>query len=414
MMNANKIREDFPILKRKVYGKPLVYLDNAATTQKPRQVIQAITDYYENHNSNVHRAVHKLSQEATQAYDEAHEKVAKFIAAAGMDEIIFTKNTTESINIAANSLGRQLKKGDEIILTQMEHHSNIVPWQQIAKKTGAKIRYAEISPNGELNMKQLQSLINGKTKVAAFTHVSNVLGTVNPAKEIISLAKEAGAITVLDGAQSAPHMPVNVKELGCDLMAFSGHKMLGPTGIGVLYGKKELLETMEPLLYGGDMISEVSYEDAKWNELPWKFEAGTPNMEGAVGLSAAIDYLQKIGMKNIHEHEKKLTRTAYEKLSEIEELKIYGPTPDKRGGLVAFSINGVHNHDVSAMLDAQGIAVRGGHHCAMPLAKLLGITGTTRASFYLYNTTEEIKKLAGALATVSGRMKKFGATGKRR
>ncbi len=407
MVNVKKIREDFPILKRKVYGKPLIYLDNAATTQKPRQVIQAITDYYEGYNSNVHRAVHKLSQEATRAYDEAHEKVASFISAKGMEEIVFTKNTTESINIVANALSKSLKSGDEIVLTQMEHHSNIVPWQQAAKRTGAKLRFLEIDGNGKLKKQQIQQIISKKTKVVAFTHVSNVLGTINPAKEIIAAAKEAGAVTVLDAAQSVPHMPVDVKELGCDFMAFSGHKMLAPTGIGVLYGREELLNTMEPLLYGGDMISEVSYSDAKWNELPWKFEAGTPNMEGAVGLGAAIDYLQKVGMDNIHEHEKNLTKIAMEKLSEIEGLKIYGPVAERRGGLVSFSMEGVHNHDVSAMLDAQGIAVRGGHHCAMPLARLLGIAGTTRASFYLYNTAEEIEKLAAALETVSGKMKRL-------
>ncbi|MBI2145142.1 cysteine desulfurase [Candidatus Woesearchaeota archaeon] len=405
-LNVNKIRQDFPILKRKVYGKPLAYLDNAATTQKPRQVIQAISEYYENYNSNVHRAVHKLSQEATHAYDEAHEKVAGFVGAK-MEEIAFTKNTTESINIAANALSSQLRKGDEILLTQMEHHSNIVPWQQAAKRTGAKIRYAEIDENGELKMRQLQQLINKKTKVVAFTHVSNVLGTVNPAKEIIAAAHEAGAITVLDAAQSVPHIPLNVGELDCDIMAFSGHKMLGPTGMGVLYGKEEVLSEMEPLLYGGDMISEVSFDDAKWNELPWKFEAGTPNVAGAVGLAAAVDYLQKAGMENVHEHEKKLTKLAYDRLSKIEGLKIYGPPPNKRGGLAAFSLEGVHNHDVSAMLDAQGIAVRGGHHCAMPLARLLGIAGTTRASFYLYNTAEEIDKLAAVVKTVAAKMKSF-------
>ncbi len=409
-LNVKKLREDFPILKRKVYGKPLVYLDNAATTQKPRQVIQAMNDYYESYNSNVHRAVHRLSQEATQAYDEAHEKVAGFIGAEGMEEIVFTKNTTESINIVASSLSQQLREGDEIVLTQMEHHSNIVPWQQAAKRTGAKLRYAEITSSGELNMRQLQQLINKKTKVVAFTHVSNVLGTVNPAKEITAAAKEVGAVTVLDAAQSVPHMPVNVKELDCDFMAFSAHKMLGPTGIGVLYGKKEQLEKMKPLVYGGDMISEVSFEDAKWNELPWKFEAGTPNMAGAVGLATAVDYLQEVGMENIHEHEKMLTAKAMKKLQQVDELIIYGPEAEKRGGLVAFSMNGVHTHDVSALLDAQGIAVRGGHHCAMPLARLLGVPGTTRASFYIYNTPEEIDKLAEALEMVTEKMKKIITT----
>ncbi|MBI2175988.1 cysteine desulfurase [Candidatus Woesearchaeota archaeon] len=406
-LNTKKIREDFPILKKKVYGKPLVYLDNAATTQKPRQVIQAMDSYYESYNSNVHRAVHKLSQEATQAYDDAHEKVAEFINAEGIEEIVFTKNTTESINIAANSLARHLKKGDEIVLTQMEHHSNIVPWQQAAKKAGAKLRYAEINNNGELDMQQLHSIISKNTKVVAFTHVSNVLGTINQAKEIVAAAKEAGAISVLDAAQSVPHMPVNVKELGCDFMAFSGHKMLGPTGTGVLYGRKEMLEKTEPMLYGGDMISEVSFEDAKWNELPWKLEAGTPNVAGAVGLAAAVDYLQKIGMENIHGHERMLTRIALKRLQGIKDVAVYGPKDAaKRGGLVAFNLNGAHPHDVSAFLDAAGIAVRGGHHCAMPLARLLGIAGSTRASFYLYNTAEEAEKFTETLEEIAAKLKK--------
>ncbi|MBI2581084.1 cysteine desulfurase [Candidatus Woesearchaeota archaeon] len=410
MLNAERIREDFPILKRKVYGKPLVYLDNAATTQKPRQVIQAMNDYYETYNSNVHRAVHRLSQEATEAYDEAHEKVASFIAAKGMEEVAFTKNTTESINVLAGSLSRQLQKNDEIVLTQMEHHSNIVPWQQAAKRAGAKLRFLEIDGNGELKLQQLRETIGKKTKIVAFTHVSNVLGTINPAREIIAAAKEIGALTVVDAAQSVPHMPVSVKELGCDFMAFSAHKMLGPTGVGVLYGKEELLEKIEPVIYGGDMISEVSFEDAKWNELPWKFEAGTPNMAGAVGLAAAVDYLQKVGMENVHQHEKILTRKAMERLKQIEDLTIYGPEAGKRGGLVAFNVNGVHTHDVSAILDAEGIAVRGGHHCTMPLARLLGIPGTTRASFYLYNTNEEIDKLADALEMVTAKMNKPAMT----
>ena len=407
MLNTKKIREDFPILKRKVYGKPLVYLDNAATTQKPRQVIAAMSDYYENYNSNVHRAVHKLSQEATEAYDDAHEKVAQFIGANGMEEIVFTKNTTESLNIVANSLSRQLKKGDEIVLTQMEHHSNIVPWQQAAKRSGATVKYARINKNGELDMQQLRQTIGKKTKVVAFTHVSNVLGTINPAKEIIAAAKESGAVTVLDAAQSVPNLPVDVKKLGCDFLAFSAHKMLGPTGIGVLYGRKEALEQTEPLLYGGDMISEVTFDSAKWNELPWKFEAGTPNMAGAVGLAAAIDYLNSLGMENVQEHEKALTKAAMAKLQQVDELAIYGPEAAKRGGLVSFNINGLHPHDISALLDAEGIAVRGGHHCAMPLASLLGLTGSVRASFYIYNTIEEIDRFADALENVANKMKKF-------
>ncbi len=407
-LNIGRIRGDFPILKRKVYGKPLVYLDNAATTQKPMQVIRAMTDYYESYNSNVHRAVHLLSQEATKAYDDAHESVGSLIGAK-MEEVVFTRNTTESLNIVASSLAQRLKKGDEIVLTRMEHHSNIVPWQQAAKRSGAVLRYAEIGRNGELDMRQMLQTIGKKTKVVAFTHVSNVLGTINPAREIIAAAKEAGAIAVVDAAQSVPHMPVDVKRLGCDFLAFSGHKMLGPTGIGVLYGKEELLQGMEPMLYGGDMISEVSYDDAKWNELPWKFEAGTPNVAGAVGIAAAVDYLQRIGMENVHEHENALTARAMKSLEEIEGLTIYGPEASKRGGLVAFGLEGIHTHDVSALLDSQGIAVRGGHHCAMPLAKLMGIYGSTRASFYIYNTSEEICKLAEALENVATRMKKLGS-----
>jgi cysteine desulfurase / selenocysteine lyase len=410
MSDFEKLREDFPILKRKVHGKSLVYLDNAATTQKPRQVIESIKDYYENSNSNVHRAVHQLSQEATDIYDKAHEKVAYFIGAKGMQEIVFTKNTTEALNIVANSFVNKLKDGDEIVLTQMEHHSNLVPWQQVAKKTGAKIRFAEITENGELDMDKFKEIVGDKTKVVSFTHVSNVLGTINPVKEMISIAKGVGAVTVVDAAQSVPHMPVDVKDLDCDFMAFSGHKMLGPTGIGVLYGKEEVLENTEPLLYGGDMISEVSFEDAKWNDLPWKFEAGTPNIAGAVGLGAAVDYLTNIGLENIQEREKVLTEVAIKKLQEIEGLTIYGPV-DNRGGLISFNIDGVHPHDVSALLDSEGIAVRGGHHCAMPLAKLLSITGSVRVSFYFYNTIEEIEKFAEVLAGIRTKMEALAVKG---
>ncbi len=410
MLNAEKIREDFPILRRKVHGKPLVYLDNAATTQKPVQVIEAISNYYKNYNSNIHRAVHTLSQEATEAYDSAHEKVAGLINAKGMREIAFTKNTTEALNIAANSIASQLDKGDEIVLTQMEHHSNMVPWQQIAKLRGAKLRYAEIDSNGELKMGQLQSLMNRKTKVVTFTHVSNALGTINPAKEIVRIAKEAGALTVMDAAQSVPHMPVNIREIGCDYAAFSAHKMLGPMGIGVLYGREEILEETRPLIYGGDMVSEVSFSDAKWNELPWKLEAGTPDVAGAVGFAAAIDYIKKAGMESIRQHEQMLTENAMKKLQNIDKLTVFGPKAEKRCGLVSFNIEGLHPHDVSAWLDAEGIAVRGGHHCAMPLAGLLGTTGSTRASFYVYNTVEETDKLADAVERIK---RKFAAAAKR-
>jgi len=394
------VRKDFPILSRKVHGKPLVYLDNSATTQKPRQVIEAITRYYEEYNSNVHRAVHQLSAEATEAYDEAHEKVAEFINAKSYEEIIFTKNTTESINIVANHFAKTLGKDDEIVLTQMEHHSNIVPWLNAAKLTGAKIKYAEIDSNGELNLQQLQEIITGKTKIVAIAHASNVLGTINPVKEIIEIAHRKGAVVLLDAAQTVPHMPVDVQELDCDFLAFSGHKMLGPTGIGVLYGRKELLEEMEPLTFGGDMIKEVSFEEASWNDLPWKFEAGTPNVAGAVGLSAAIDYLKNIGMENVREHDLEITKYATEKLKNIEGVEIYGPEPEKKGAVISFNVKNVHPHDVSSILDSEGVAIRGGHHCAMPLMRLLGIQGSARASFYIYNTKEEVDVFVNALAKV--------------
>jgi len=399
-MNIETIRKDFPILSRKVHGKKLVYLDNAATTQKPKQVIEAIKDYYENYNSNVHRAVHKLSEEATDAYDKAHEKVAAFVNADSYEEIVFTKNTTESINIVANHFAKSLGKKDEIILTQMEHHSNLVPWLNAAKVSGAKIKYAEIDKNGELDIEQIKKIISDKTKVVAVTHVSNVLGTINPVEKITELAHEKGAVVVIDGAQSVPHMPVDVRKIGCDFLAFSAHKMLGPSGIGVLYGKKELLEQVEPLIFGGDMIKEVTFEKASWNELPWKFEAGTPNMAGAVGLSAAIDYLNSIEMKNVREHELKLTKYAMKKLSEIEGIEIYGPAAGKKTGVISFNMKNVHPHDVSSILDREGIAVRGGHHCAMPLMRLLGIQGSTRASFYLYNTKDEVDAFVKALNKV--------------
>lgn len=400
MIDTDAIRKDFPILARRINGKRLVYLDNAATTQKPRQVIAAIKEYYEKHNSNVHRAVHTLSGEATEIYDRAHEKVASFINANGCEEIVFTKNATEALNIVANHFAKTLRKGDEIVLSRMEHHSNLVPWQNAARISGARIKYADIDKNGELRIGQLKELITKRTKVVAVTHASNVLGTINNAREIAEIAHDKGALAVVDGAQSVPNMPVDAGKLGCDFLAFSAHKMLGPTGIGVLYGRKELLEKMEPLTFGGDMISEVTFESASWNELPWKFEAGTPNIAGAAGFSAAIDYLRKIGMGNVREHELQLTRYAMKKLSGVEGLEIYGPSAEKRTGVISFNIKGAHPHDVSTILDGEGIAVRGGHHCAMPLMGLLGIQGSTRASVYIYNTREEIDLLIKALNKV--------------
>ncbi len=400
MIDTKAIRKDFPILKRKIHGKRLIYLDNAATTQKPRQVIAAIKDYYEKHNSNVHRAVHTLSGEATEIYDRAHEKAASFINAESYEEIAFTKNTTEAINIVANHFAKTLRKGDEIVLSRMEHHSNLVPWQNAARISGARIKYADIDKKGELSIGKLGELITRRTKVVAVAHASNVLGTINNVREIAEISHARGALMVVDGAQSVPNMPVDVEKIGCDFLAFSAHKMLGPTGIGVLYGRKELLEKMEPFIFGGDMISEVTFRSASWNELPWKFEAGTPNVAGAAGFSAAIDYLRKIGMDNVREHELQLTRYSMKKLRGVEGIEIYGPSADKRTGVVSFNIKGAHPHDVSTILDGEGIAVRGGHHCAMPLMGLLGIEGSTRASFYIYNTKDEIDKLAMALSKV--------------
>ena len=400
MLNTEKIRQDFPILNRKIHGKPLVYLDNAATSQKPKQVIEAISHYYSYYNANIHRGLHKLSEEATLAYENSHKKAADFINADEMEEIIFTKNTTESINLLAYSLTSKLNKGDEIVLTQMEHHSNLVPWQQLAKQRGFTLKFIEINNEGILDTESIQNSITDKTKIVSVTHISNVLGTINPIKEISKIARSKRAIFVVDGAQSVPHININVKDLDCDFLAFSSHKMLGPTGIGVLYGKKELLEEMQPFLYGGDMIREVKFEDTTFNDLPWKFEAGTSNIADGIALSTAIDYLTKMGMDKIEAHDKELTKYALEKLSEINNVAIYGPKTNDRGALISFNINGVHAHDVAQVLDSEGIAIRGGHHCCMPLMKLLGVAGTARASFYLYNTFEEIDKLVDGVKKV--------------
>ena len=399
--NPNASIQDFPILSRKVNGKKLVYLDSAATSQKPRQVIQAITGYYEGYNSNVHRAVHKLSEEATDAYDGAHEKTADFIGASGYDEIAFTKNTTESLNIIANNFALKLKPGDEVLLTRMEHHSNIVPWLNAAKTRGLKVKYAEIDPDGMIDLEEFKKMVTNRTKVVSVTQASNVLGTIIPVKEIAEIAHDKNAVVSIDGAQSVPHIPVDVRKIDADFLSFSGHKMLGPTGIGVLYGKKELLDKMEPYSFGGDMISEVTYEDATWNELPWKFESGTPNIAGAVGLAAAIDYLKEIGMENVRDHDEVLTKYTTDRLMEMGNVDMYGNVPaNKKVGVVSFNVKGVHSHDVSSILDAEGVAVRAGYHCAMPLMKLLQVPGTVRASFYLYNTRKEIDVFAEALGKI--------------
>lgn len=395
-MNTKEIRRLFPILDQKVNGKPLVYLDNAATSQKPLSVIEALDRYYREYNSNVHRGVHTLGTKATDAYEGAREKVRRFINAKSTQEIIFTRGTTTALNMVATSYGRaNLQEGDEIVITYMEHHSNLIPWQQAAKRTGATLKYIPLQADGTIDMKDVEATVTENTKIVAVAHVSNVLGTINPIKEIARIAHQRGAVIVVDAAQSAPHMKIDVQDLDCDFLAFSGHKMCGPTGIGVLYGKRELLEKMEPVEFGGEMIDFVELYESTWKELPWKFEGGTPIIAGAIGLGAAIDFLEEIGLDNIAAHEQELAQYALERLSAIEGLTIYGP--QHRGGLVTFNIEGVHPHDVATVLDAEGIAVRAGHHCAQPLMKWLNVTATARASFYLYNTKEEIDQLADAL-----------------
>lgn len=399
MFDVNKIREDFPILKRKINGHDLVYLDNAATSQKPRQVIEAISDYYENHNANAHRGVHTLAEEATKMYEEARAKVAGFVNARKTEEIIFVRNATEALNLVVYSWGRaNIKQGDEIVVSEMEHHSNLVPWQILAKETGAIIKYIPFDENGELQISNFKLQISKRTRVVSVVHVSNSLGTINPIKEIAKLAHDAGAIIVVDGAQSVPHMKVDVQSLDADFLAFSGHKMLGPMGIGALYGKYDLLEAMPPFMFGGDMIRKVTLTESSWNDVPYKFEAGTPNVADAVGLGAAIDYLENLGMESVRSHEIELTSYALERLGLIKGLTIYGPKDAKRrGGVVAFTIKGAHPHDIASILDGGGIAVRSGHHCTMPVHLKLGIPASTRASFYAYNTKEEVDKLTEGL-----------------
>ncbi|ACJ34819.1 Cysteine desulfurase [Anoxybacillus flavithermus WK1] len=396
MMNVKELRQLFPILDQQVNGKPLVYLDSAATSQKPLPVIEAIDNYYRQYNSNVHRGVHTLGTKATDAYEGAREKVRRFIGAASTEEIIFTRGTTTAINLVAASYGRaNVREGDEIVITYMEHHSNIIPWQQVAKQTGATLKYIPLQPDGTIRLEDVEQTVTPNTKIVAVMHVSNVLGTINPVKEIAQIAHKNGAVVVVDGAQSTPHMKVDVQDIDCDFYAFSGHKMCGPTGIGVLYGKKRLLEQMEPVEFGGEMIDFVGLYESTWKELPWKFEGGTPIIAGAIGLGAAIDFLEQVGLDHIAEHEHRLAQYALEQLATIDGLTIYGPKA--RAGLVTFNIDGVHPHDVATVLDAEGIAVRAGHHCAQPLMKWLNVTATARASFYLYNTEEEIDALVSAL-----------------
>lgn len=401
MLDVAKIREDFPILSKMVYGKPLVYLDNAATSQKPRQVIQALVDYYEGYNSNVHRGVHALSMEATQRYEEARQKIADFIGAGSSEAVIFVRNTTEAINLVAGTWAlANLKAGDEILTTEMEHHSNLVPWQKLAKEKGVVLRFVPVTDQGTLDISNLDSLLNERTRLVTFNHMSNVLGTINPVDTLTKAARAKGALVLLDGAQSVPHMPVDVQDLDCDFMAFSGHKMMGPTGIGVLYVKPSVMDQMEPFLRGGEMVKQVWLEDATWNDLPMKFEAGTPNIADTIALGAAVDYLQALDMAQVRQHETQITAYALEAFRELkEDLEMYGPEDlNVRGGIVSFYAHDVHPHDLGTMLDREGIAIRAGHHCAMPLVRdRLGKAATARASFYVYNTEEEVDQLVSAL-----------------
>ncbi len=405
MLDIERVRADFPALSRTVHSRPLVFLDSAASSQKPLPVLEAMERVYRECYANVHRGIYAFSEEATLAYENARDRVASLINAPVREEIIFTRNTTEAINLVAYAWGRtNVRPGDRILLTEMEHHSNLVPWQLLAQEKGAQLVYLPITDDGLLRMDLLDSLLDERVKLVAVTMMSNVLGTVNPVKEIICRAHAAGAVVLVDAAQSVPHMPVDVQDLDCDFLAFSGHKMCGPTGIGVLYGKEALLEAMPPFLGGGDMIRKVEWESATWNRLPWKFEAGTPAFVEGIGLGAAVDYLTAIGMEAIAAHERELTAYALERLSALLGLNIVGPPAHQRGGVVAFTFRGIHPHDIAHMLDMEGIAVRAGHHCAQPLHRRLGLTATVRASFYLYNTAEEVDALARALERIGAMM----------
>ncbi len=404
--NPYEIRRDFPILEREVNGRRLVYLDNAATTQKPRQVIEAIKEYYEKYNANVHRGFHTLSQEASEAYEKAHETIARFINAYSWEEVVFTFNSTESLNLIAYAWGfKNLREGDEIILTVMEHHSNMLPWRNIARFKNARIKYVDITDEGLLRYDQLEEMVSEKTRVIAVTMMSNVLGTINDIKRIAKLAHSVDAIIVVDGAQGVPHLPVNVRDLGIDFLVFSGHKMLGPTGIGVLWGKRDRLEEMMPFKVGGDTIKDVTLDDVVWHDLPWRFEAGTPNIAGGIGLAVAAEYLMRLGMENVRQHEIELTEYTLKRIREElgNEIEYYGPWNVRvKGGVIAFNIKDLHHHTVGKALDMLGIAVRTGKHCAHPLHYRLGIDGTVRASYYIYNTREEADILVEALKAIIG------------
>jgi cysteine desulfurase/selenocysteine lyase len=398
-INPYKIREDFPILKREVNEKPLIYFDNAATSQKPTMVIEALNDYYRNYNANIHRGIHKLAEEATLKYEEVREKTSKFINSRRPEEIVFVRNTTEAINLVAYSWGREnVNKDDKIILTIAEHHSNIVPWQLLAREKKAKVEFIEVNKDGMLREDQVEEKIDSSTKVVSVTHASNVLGTINAVDKIGRAAHQVGALFVVDAAQTVPHMTVDVSKIDCDFMAFSGHKMMGPTGIGVLYGKKEFLNKTEPFLGGGEMISEVHTTGSSWKEIPYKFEAGTPDIAGAIGLGAAIDYLSKIGMEHVYDHEREITAYTLAKLERIIGLTYYGPKDaNRRVGVISFNLGDIHAHDLASILDEEGIAIRSGHHCAQPLMEFLDIPAASRVSFYVYNTKEEVDVLINAL-----------------
>ncbi len=402
MQHLEQLRQDFPILRRMIGDMPLTYLDSAATSQKPESVLRVLDDYYRQHNANVHRGVHTLSEEATALYEGTRAKVAHLINTASEREIVFTRGTTEGINLVAQSWGRaNLGPGDEVLITEMEHHSNIVPWQLLQAQLGFSLRFIPLTDDGQLDLAQLDELLTERTKLVSFVHVSNALGTVNPVAQLTQAAHAVGARVLIDGAQSVPHMPVDVQALDVDFLVFSSHKMCGPTGAGVLYGKRALLEAMPPFLGGGDMIREVRLSGSTWSSVPHKFEAGTPSIAEVIGLGAAVDYLAAIGMAQIQAHEQALTRYAYERLSEVEGLRILGPGPEARAGLIAFALGDVHPHDLSAVLDRAGIAIRAGHHCAQPVHDRYGVVASARASFYLYNTPDEIDRLVAGLAQAS-------------
>jgi cysteine desulfurase/selenocysteine lyase len=402
MLNVKAIQSEFPILQVEAHpGVPLIYLDSAATSQKPAPVIEAMVEYLSGYNANVHRGIHRLSEDATVAYEGARQRISAFINAPDPATVIFVRNTTEALNLVAYSWGRaNIRPGDEILLTEMEHHSNVVPWQLLAEECGAVVRYLPITDAGLLDLGALPEMLGERTRLFAFTAMSNVFGTINPVKELVLAARAVGAISVVDAAQSVPHLSVDVQDIDCDFLAFSGHKMCGPTGIGVLYGRRDLLEEMPPFLSGGDMIRRVEFEGSTWNDLPWKFEAGTPSIAEGIGFGAAVDYLSAIGMDEIHAHEQFITGYALEALSEVKGLRTIGPPVAQKGGVVAFTLDGIHPHDIAQILDQDGIAIRAGHHCAMPLHHRLRIPASARASFYLYTSSDEIDKLVTGLNRV--------------